>query len=134
MENSNKVLIGSLAVVMMGAFAISSAMAYRGDYSKQGPAYSPERHIAMTEALDDNDYEAWSELMTDRGRITQVINAENFTRFAEAKRLARNGDLDGADAIRKELGLRTHNGEKVDAEYGEKRGRGRINNGNRGQN
>ena len=54
MENSNKVLLGSLAVVMMGAFAISSAMAYQGDYSKRGPAYSPERHSAMEEAMNGN--------------------------------------------------------------------------------
>ena len=81
MENSNKVLLGSLAVVIMGAFAISSAMAHQGDYSKQGPTYSPERHTAMTEAMDSNNYEAWRELMTDRGRITQVINADNFERF-----------------------------------------------------
>ncbi|MCK5466249.1 hypothetical protein KAI56_01990 [Candidatus Parcubacteria bacterium] len=127
MENSNKVLLGSLAVVMMGAFAVSSAMAYQGDYSKQCPAYSPERHITMTEAMDNNNYEAWRELMADRGRVTQVINADNFARFAEARRLAHSGDLEGADEIRKELGLKTRNGEKVGAGYGEKQGRGRMN-------
>lgn len=127
---------------MMGAFAVSSAMAYQGDYSKQGPAYSPERHTAMTEAMDNNDYEAWSELMADRGRVTEVINAENFARFVEARRLGQTGDIAGADAIRQELGLRTSNGEKVGAGYGEGQGRnkgegrgyGRMNNENRGQN
>ena len=140
MKNSNKVLVGSLAVAMMGAFAISSAMAHQGDYSKQGPAYSPERHTAMTEAMDNNDYEAWRELMADRGRVTQVINAENFARFAEARQLAHDGDLEGADTIRQELGLRTRNGEKVGAGY--KRGqdsekgqrRGKMNDETRGQN
>ena len=127
MKNSNKVLLGSLAVVMMGAFAISSATAHQGDYSKQGPTYSPERHSAMTETMDSNNYEAWRELMADRGRITQVINEDNFARFAEARRLAHNDDLEGADDIRKELGLRTRNGEKVGAGYGEKQGRGRMN-------
>jgi len=138
MENSNKVLFGSLAVVVMGVFAVSSAMAYQGDYSKQGPEYSPERHTAMTEAMDNNNYEAWSELMADRGRITQVVNAENFAQFAEARRLAHSGDLEGADAIRQELGIRTSNGEKVGAGYGkrqnrnkgERRGHGKMNNEN----
>ena len=142
MENSNKVLLGSLAVVMMGAFAVSSAMAYHGNYSKQGPEYSPERHSAMEEAMDIDNYEAWSELMADRGRITQVINADNFKRFAKARRLGEAGDIAGADAIRQELGIRTSNGEKVGAGYGErqgrnkseKQGRGRMNNENRGQN
>ena len=134
MKKSNKVLVGSLAVVIMGTLAVSSAMAYQGDYSKQGPAYSPERHTLMTEAMNINDYQAWSELMADRGRITQVINAENFAQFAEARRLGQAGDIAGADAIRQELGIRTSNGEKVGARHGEGRGHGRMYNENRGQN
>ena len=118
MKKSTKALGGTFAVVMMGAFAVSSVMAYQGDYSKQGPAYSPERHTAMTEAMESNNYEAWSELMADRGRVTRVINADNFARFAEARQLAHEGDLEGADAIRKELGFRTRDGEKVGAGYG----------------
>ena len=125
MKKSNKVLVGSLAVIMIGAFAVSSTMAYQGDYSKQGPAYSPERHSAIEEAMSDNDYEAWNKLMADRGRITQVVNKENFEKFAEAHQLAHNDDLEGADAIRKEIGIRTSNGEKVGAGYGEKQNRNR---------
>ena len=130
MKKSNKVLVGGLAVVMMGAFAVSSAMAYQGDYSKKGPEYSPERHVAMTEAMDNNDYQAWSELMADRGRITQVINAENFAQFAEARRLGEAGDIAGADAIRQELGIRTSDSERVGAGYGKRMSDGE----NRGQN
>lgn len=142
MKKPNKILVGSLAVVMIGAFTVSSAMAYQGDYSKQGPAYSPERHTAMIEAMDNNNYGDWSELMADRGRVTEMINAENFAQFVEARRLAKAGDIAGADIIRQELGLRTSNGEKVGAGYGEgqgrnkgeRRGYGRMNNENRGQN
>ena len=142
MEKSNKILVGSLAVVIMGAFAVSSAFAYQGDYAKRGPAYSPERHIAMEEAMDNNDYEAWSELMADRGRVMRVINAENFAQFTEAHRLGEAGDVAGADAIRQGLGIRTSNGEKVGAGYGEgqgenrgnKEGRGKMNSETRGQN
>lgn len=118
MKKSTRLLGGTLAVMMMGAFAVSSATAYRGDYSKQGPAYSPERHTAMTKAMESNNYEAWSELMSDHGRVAQVINAETFSRFTEANQLAHAGDLEGADAIREELGIRTSNGEKVGAGYG----------------
>ena len=135
MNNSIK-LGGVFAVVIATAFTLSSAMAYQGDYSKQGPAYSPERHTAMTEAMNNNDYAAWSELMADRGRVAKVINAENFGLFAEAHRLGEAGDIDGADAIRGELGLRISNGEKVGAGYGgkqgnamgDKQGRGQYNN------
>ena len=141
MKNSNKILVGSLAVVMMGAFAVSSAMAYQGDYSKQGPEYSPERHTAMTEAMDSNSYQAWSELMADRGRVAQIINEDNFAQFAEARKLGQVGDVAGADVIRQELGLRISNGEKVGTGYGngqgrnkgERQGHGRMNNENRRQ-
>jgi len=142
MKKSNKILVGSLAVAMIGTFAVSSAMAYQGDHSKQGPAYSPERHTAMTEAMNDNNYEAWSELMEGRGRITKVINEGNFADFVEARRLGQAGDTARADEIRQKLGIRTSNGEKVGAGYGkgqgenkgERQGRGRMNNENRGQN
>ncbi|MEA1963272.1 MAG: hypothetical protein U9M94_03500 [Patescibacteria group bacterium] len=142
MKKSNKILIGSLTAVIMGALAVSSAMAYQGDYSKQGFAYSSERHAAMTEAMDGNNYEAWSELMANRGRVAQVVKAENFARFVEARRLGQAGDIAGADAIRQELGIRTSNGEKAGAGYGKgqgksmggKEGRGKMNNENRGQN
>ena len=121
---------GTLAVVMATAFTISSAFAYQGDYSKQGPAQSAERHTAMTEAMENNDYEAWSELMADRGRVAKIINAENFAQFAEARRLGQAGDVVGADAIRKDLGLRISNGEKVGAGY---RGRGKVDGERRGK-
>ena len=118
--NKSIKLGGVFAVVIATAFTLSSAMAYQDDYSKQGPAYSPERHTAMTKAMENNDYAAWSELMADRGRVTKVINAENFGLFAEAHRLSEVGDVAGTDAIRGELGLRTSNGEKIGAGYGER--------------
>ena len=142
MKKSNKILIGSFAVAMIGAFTVSSAMAYQGNYSKKGPAYSSERHTAMTEAMNDNNYEAWKELMNGRGRITEVINEDNFADFVKARKLGQAGDTAGADEIRQKLGIRTSNGKKVGAGYskgqdrnkGEKQGRGRMNNENRGQN
>ncbi|MCK4767158.1 MAG: hypothetical protein KAS28_02145 [Desulfobacula sp.] len=141
MKNSNKILIGSLAIATMSVFAISSVMANQGDYSKQGPSYSPERHTAMTDAMNSNNYEAWKELMADRGRVTKVINAENFEQFAKAHQLATNGDLDGADAIRKELVLKTRDGKKMGDGYGKhgvnkgkRRGCKKMNNENCGQN
>lgn len=130
MKKSNKVLVGSLAVVMMSAFAVSSAMAYQGNPNQEGPDCSPERHAAMTKATENNDYEAWSGLMADRGRVAKVINGENFAQFAEARRLAHEGDLEGADEIRKELGLRTRDGEKVGAGH---KGQGKFNGEQRGQ-
>jgi hypothetical protein len=129
------ILVLSLAVVVIGSFAFSSAMAYQGNYSESGPNCSPDRHEAMMQAMDNNDYQAWNELMAGRGRVSQVVKADNFARFAEAHRLAQAGDVEGADTIRQELGLRTSDGERMGAGYrggqGEMEGIGRGQSQNR---
>jgi Spy/CpxP family protein refolding chaperone len=119
--NKKKLAIGTAALaalaISIGAFA-SSAQAYRGDYTQEGPNYTQERHEQMESAFENNDYNAWKELMNGRGRVTQVVNEGNFNRFAEAHRLADQGDHDGADQIRQELNLRTRNGEPTGQGYG----------------
>jgi len=64
----------------------------------------------MTKAFENNDYNAWKEQMGGRGRVSQVINEENFERFAEAHRLALEGKTEEAAKIRQELGLGLQNG------------------------
>lgn len=128
--NKSIKLGGVFAVVMATAFTISSAMAYQGNPTQEGPDCSPERHAAMEKAMENNNYEAWSELMADHGRVAKVINAGNFSQFAEAYQLAHEGDLESADAIRKDLGLRTRSGEKVGANY---KGRGKLDGERRGK-
>ena len=143
MKNSKVFLAGTAvftAVILAGAY--SATQAYRGDYTQKGPNYSEERHQIMEQAFENNDYNAWKEQMNNRGRVKDVITEENFSRFAEACRLAKEGKYDEADQIRKELGLRTRDGKKVGAGYGKGRdngegrgqGYGRMNNENRGQN
>jgi len=97
----------SATALVLGGLTMSSrlAEAYQGDPSIQGPSYTAERHEAMTQAFENNDYNAWKELMSGKGRVTQVITEENFARFAEAHQLAQEGKLDEAKAIRQELGL-----------------------------
>lgn len=129
MKKTTKILSGVLTIVAIGAIGAigalttSSALAYQGHYAEQGPSCSPERYEAMTGAMENGDYETWSELMTGHGRVTRVINADNFAQFAEAHRLGQAGDIAGADKIRGELGLRTSNGEEVGAGYAGGQGR-----------
>jgi len=87
------------------AFATQPLFAYQGDPSKKGPNYSPERHEQMEKAFENNDYAAWKNLMQNRGRVTQVVNEGNFSRFAEAHRLAEQGKVEEAKKVRQELGL-----------------------------
>lgn len=109
---NKKLIILGTAGLVLGGFLLSSekALAHRGDPSVQGPNYSAERHAAMTQAFENNDYNAWKELMQGKGRVTQVINEQNFARFAEAHKLALEGRTDEAQTIREELGLGLQNG------------------------
>ncbi len=132
MQIKNGTLIGTsalVAVILAGAYSFSSA--YRGDYTQKGPNYSPERHEAMEEAFENNNYGAWKSLMeqNSRGRVMDVINEDNFYRFSEMHELMEEGKYEEANQIRSELGLGIRNRE------GRGRGQGRIyNNENRGQN
>lgn len=95
-----------------GAFAISqTALAYRGNPDQTGPNYSPERRTEMQKAFESNDYSAWKEQMNGRGRVTEVVNEQNFSRFAEMRKLMLEKKYDEANKIRAELGLGQGNGQ-----------------------
>lgn len=59
----------------------------------------------VKQALIDNNYEVWKNLMEKRGgRINDYIkNREDFLKFAQAKRLQYNGDYQSAKTILDEL-------------------------------
>lgn len=86
-------------------FLAKDSNAYKGDPNVNGPNYTQERHAAMEKAFENNDYDSWKELMQGRGRVSQVVNKENFAKFAEAHKLAEQGKMTEATMIRKELGL-----------------------------
>lgn len=134
MNKTKKVVLGlgTLALVLGISGATSStANAYRGDPSVKGPNYSIERHTAMEKAFDTNDYLAWKNLMQNKGKVTQIINKDNFAKFAEAHKLAEKGDLEGAKKIRQELGLGLKNGSRQGMENSFGKGIGRGNQTNR---
>ena len=113
MKKTKKVILGlgTLALVLgISGVVANTANAYKGDPSVGGPNYSVERHTAMEKAFETNDYLAWKNPMQNQGRVTQVINENNFAKFAEAHRLVEKGDLEGAKKIRQELGLGLKNG------------------------
>ncbi len=110
---NKKLLILGISTVILGSglFLLpKDADAYRGDPNVKGPYYSEERHQEMEKAFDNNDYEAWKNLMQGKGRVTQVVNKDNFAKFAEAHNLAESGKTDEANKIRQELGLGLRNG------------------------
>lgn len=121
--NKTTMFLGLSALVIVGAaLAPRAVFAYKGDPAVKGPNCTTERHEAMEKAFENKDYNAWKALMAGRGRVTQVINAQNFAKFAEAHELAEQGRMDEANKIRIELGLGLHNG----AGMGQGKGYGRI--------
>lgn len=103
--------LGALALLLgVAGVSAGNALAYRGNPAVKGPNYSEERHEAMEKAFENKDYDAWKNLMRGKGRMTQVINEDNFARFAEAHELAEQGNIAEAQKIRQELGLGLHNG------------------------
>lgn len=123
----NKYILGTAAVAIMATAGAATVSAYQGDLTQKGPNCTPERHEAMLNAFDNLDYEAWKELMGDRGRVTEVITEENFDLFAEMHELAQMGDLEGANEIREQLGLRGRSGEPVGAGWRNGNGDGQGN-------
>ena len=109
--NKQSILLGTTALVLGGALLFPGTVdAYRGDPSVQGPNCTGERHEQMEQAFENNDYNAWNELMSGKGRVIQVVNEGNFARFAEAHELAEEGKLDEAKQVRQELGLGLRDG------------------------
>ncbi len=89
--------------------------------AKQTGGCDEATHQEKEAAFLNNDYQAWLSLMQGKGRVTKVINADNFARFAQAHQLESEGDQEAADKIRAELGL------------GQKNGNGQGQYGNRGR-
>lgn len=99
-------LLGIASLALLGIMVAPQAiLAYKGNPNVKGPNYSIARHEAMEKAFETNDYNAWKNLMVGQGRVTQVINAQNFSRFSQAHKLADQGKITEANAIRTELGL-----------------------------
>ena len=115
-----KILTGLSLLTLTGLMIVPVAGAYRGDPNVQGPSYTEERHEAITNAFDNNDYNTWKEQMQGRGRVTQVVNESNFAKFAQAHKLMLEGKTEEANQIRQELGLGLHDG----SGYGSGQGNG----------
>lgn len=121
-------IFGLLALMVVGLIGTTSLVsAYRGDYSVKGPDYSEERHEAMENAFESNDYDAWKELMSETGRnprVLDVVNEGNFDTFVRAHEAGENGDYETAAELRAELGLNNGNGPKDGTGRGEGQGNG----------
>lgn len=79
----------------------------RSEGVKQGRSKQEDNSAELIAAFQSGDYAAWKALMEQRGGgvILGLVNADNFTRFAEAKLLQAAGDRAAAQAVMEELGF-----------------------------
>jgi len=112
MKMNKKLILGG-AVGLAAATTIGVASAYQGSGFGKGPNFPPEKHDQIVKAVESNDYNAWKELVAGR-RVTEVINEENFSKFAEMHNLIKEGKYEEAGKIREELGLKMKRGFKAE--------------------
>ncbi|MHB8903543.1 MAG: hypothetical protein ACYC40_00335 [Patescibacteria group bacterium] len=105
--------LGILAILVLAGITASAVFAYQGDPTVKGPNYSVDRHTAMEQVFENKDYDAWKNLMAGKGRVAQVINKDNFAKFAEAHNLAEQGKMVEAQKIRQDLGLGLNSGSEA---------------------
>ena len=128
---------GILAILLVGLLSVGLVSAYKGDPNVQCPDYNEERHEAMEDAFESQDYNAWYNLMAENGRNTRVMNVVtegNFAIFAQAHEAAENGDFETAAELKAELGLNNGNGLKDGTGYGKGMGQGMNQGAGQGQN
>jgi hypothetical protein len=126
---NKKLILGGIAAAVLSLGIVGAAWAYQGDSAKKGPNYTPEREAQMSEIMNKGDYAGWKELMAGRGRVSQVVNQDNFSKFAEAWKLEQAGKTAEADTIRQELGLGNGKAGGCSGGCGMKNGSGQGNHG-----
>lgn len=91
-------------VVVLSLLAAGLAIGHGGDSSTANPDHSQDRHEAVEESFENNDYEAWSELMEGKD-ATRFVDEDNFDTFAEMHEAMEEGDTERAQELRQGLGL-----------------------------
>lgn len=99
--------IAAAALMVAGIITTASVHAQTSDQAdNRGPQNrgingpNSEQRQAILEAIENNDYNAWKELVGDRP-IADQINESNFAKFVEMHQL-----IDQARQIGQELGLK----------------------------
>jgi hypothetical protein len=120
-----KAVVLSISTLLFGGALATGVFAYQGNPNVTGPNYSAERHDQMLQIMENKDYDAWKELMENRGsqRVTQIITKDNFEKFAQVHTLMQEGKLEEAKALRQELGLGLRDGSGM-GDHGQHKGNG----------
>jgi len=108
MKNRNTLIMSGLLALTLGLGVSGTAFAAQ-DFSKKGSSYSIQFETQMSKVMTNLDYEGWKQLVINKtGTADPLITKDNFPKFAEAWKLAKEGKIKEANVIRKELGLISH--------------------------
>lgn len=111
MKNRNTLIMSGLLALTLGLGLSGTAFAAQ-DFSKKSPGYSNSFDSEMAKIMTSGDYEAWKTFVLNKtGKVDPLITKDNFAKFAEAWKLAKEGKIKEANVIRQELGLK--NGETM---------------------
>jgi len=108
---TGKIFLASAIFGLALSAGAMSTLAFRGDSGERSRNFDSAQIEEMKQnreevqsALQAGDYNAWKEAVKN-GPMSENVTEENFARFAEMHRLMQAGDIEGAEAIRAELGL-----------------------------
>ena len=65
-----------------------------------------ENFAAVKEAVQNNDYTAWAEAMSEHPKGEEFVTQENFDTLVQAHELMEAGDKEGAKALLEEAGIK----------------------------
>jgi hypothetical protein len=106
MKKRNSLIMGGLLALTLGLGVSGSAFAYQDEFLRKSPSFNQAFESQMTKVMTSQDYEAWQQLvLSETGSIDPAITKDNFPKFVEAWKLANEGNIKEANAIRRELGL-----------------------------
>jgi hypothetical protein len=106
MRSKKMLIMSGLTALVLGLGISSSAIAYQGDFSKDG--LNSDFEAQITEVMTNRDYAGWKDLMAEKvgkSKMVEVINKNNFPKFVKAWKLAHEGRIKEANTIRRELSL-----------------------------
>lgn len=106
MKRKNKLIMSGLMALVLGLGVSGTALAYSGDFSPGGPNYTPDFQAQITEVLSNKDYDGWKDLIEQKvgnNGEAEGVNKDNFDKFVEAWKLANEGKIREANALRREL-------------------------------
>lgn len=108
MKNRNSLIMGGLMALTLGLGVSGTAFAGTdlSTLSKKSYSYNQQFETQMLKVMTNLDYEGWKNLVMNKtGKVDPLITKDNFPKFAEAWKLAKEGKIKEANVLRKEIGL-----------------------------